>query len=319
MPHPIEVTFPDIEPWMHGNAGLPYVWRFDAEADGPHVCVCALMHGNEVCGAIAVERLLTAFVRDGLRPRRGRISLLFANVEAYRSFDPQWPLASRALDEDLNRVWDGATLDGTRVSRELTRARVLRPWIDTVDHLLDLHSMSEPSPPLVLAGDTPKGLALARAVGLSADIIVDSGHTAGRRLRDYGAFADSASPRSALLVECGQHWERDVGEFATEAAWRFLEHLDMVSRPNLAPAVRSAPAAPRIIDITDVVTVASADFRWTQSFPGLATVPLAGTLLALDGDRPVVTPYDDAILVMPSQTPKVGTTAVRIGRVRDTA
>ena len=39
----------------------------------------ALTHGNEVCGAIAVDWLL----REGVRPRRGTLTLIFANAEAY--------------------------------------------------------------------------------------------------------------------------------------------------------------------------------------------------------------------------------------------
>ena len=33
-------------------------------------------------------------------------------------------------------------------------------------------------------------------------------HRIDEVLRDYAAFDDPADPRSALLVECGQHWER---------------------------------------------------------------------------------------------------------------
>ncbi|MCX8098474.1 MAG: succinylglutamate desuccinylase/aspartoacylase family protein [Casimicrobiaceae bacterium] len=160
---PIEVEFPDIRRWRPGNVGLDYVWSFAGDAPGPHLAVVALVHGNEFCGAISLDRLLARFVEGRLRPRQGRVSFILANPEAYLAFDPQRPLASRALDEDMNRLWDAHTLESARTSRELARARALRPRIDTVDHLIDLHSMSLPSPPLVLAGDTAKGVALARA------------------------------------------------------------------------------------------------------------------------------------------------------------
>src|SRR4051794_22998718 len=51
----IEVRFPDIERWASGNTGIPYVWSYAAEAPGPHTLVQALTHGNEVCGAIALD------------------------------------------------------------------------------------------------------------------------------------------------------------------------------------------------------------------------------------------------------------------------
>ena len=39
-----------------------------------------------------------------------------------------------------------------------------------------------------------------------------------------------------------------------------------------------------------------------------------GTLLAQDGDVAVATPYDNAVLIMPTRNPRKGETAVRIGR-----
>jgi hypothetical protein len=36
-------------------------------------------------------------------------------------------------------------------------------------------------------------------------VVIDGGHAAGRRLRDYAFFDDDADPRTALLIECGQH------------------------------------------------------------------------------------------------------------------
>ncbi|WP_256681771.1 succinylglutamate desuccinylase/aspartoacylase family protein [Pseudomonas sp. R4-35-07] len=142
-PYPIEVDFPDLSPWKNGNSGIDYVYSFDSGEPGPHVLIMALTHGNEVSGAIAVDALL----RRGIRPRKGRLSLAFGNVEAYQRFDPQNIDASRFIDEDMNRVWLPSALEGERESVELRRARELRPLIDTVDLLLDIHSMHEESPP----------------------------------------------------------------------------------------------------------------------------------------------------------------------------
>lgn len=324
----IETAFPDIRPWAAGRASnerdeaIPHVWTYTGVAPGPHVCVNALVHGNEVCGAIAGDWLLRELAA-GLRPARGALSVAFANVDAYHSFDAAKPFQSRCVDEDFNRLWDVATLNGPRDSRELRRARELRPFYDTVDHLLDLHSMLEPAPPIALAGDTDKGLALARAVGTPQHILVDSGHAAGKRLRDYADFGDPQHPRSALLVECGQHWEAAVGDVARHVTLRFLRHfevLDAVALAKLASTLasvgESAPVAQRVIDIDTVVTVASPQFRWIRPLLGLEVFPYAGTLLAMNGDVEVRTPHADAVMVMPVPQPKVGQTAVRIGRFR---
>jgi predicted deacylase len=311
-----EVPFPRLERWAEGNTGIPYVWSAKSGADGPHVCINAIVHGNEVCGAIAASALLNA-LSSGARVTRGTLSVVFANVAAYESFDGNKPFDSRAIDEDFNRVWNEATLDGTRSSRELARARELRPFYDSVDHLLDLHSMLERAPPIALAGDTGKGLALARAIGAPQHILIDSGHASGKRLRDYAGFGDANSPKSALLVECGQHWEREVGTVACNIMWRFLRHFEMMDREWLDRLIGNDELPPqRAIEISEVLTLATEQFRWMRNLTGLEVIPNKGTLIAVDGDREVATPHDNAVMVMPVPNPKKGQTAVRMGRFR---
>ncbi len=121
-PPAIEIAFPGLARCADGNAGIPYAWTFAARRPGPHVLVQALTHGNEVCGAIALDWLL----RQNVRPRCGTLSLVFANVAAYERFDASDPFASRCVDEDFNRLWSAAVLDGPRDSAELRRARELR-------------------------------------------------------------------------------------------------------------------------------------------------------------------------------------------------
>lgn len=307
----IELTPPDIEPYRNPGGRWPYVTTLESGIAGPHVAVAAIVHGNEPCGAIALDWLF----RREVRPARGRLSLAFVNVEAYRRFDPQDPGASRWVDEDFNRLWDETTLAGGRTSCELRRARALRDFFDDVDLLLDLHSMQHASPPLTLAGTAAKGAALARRVGVPPVIVGDAGHAAGRRLRDYGAFADPADPRTALLVECGQHWAAAAAAVAIETTVRFLRATGAVAAGWAAETVPlAAPAPPRRIEVTEAVTVASRDFRFTRPFESLEVVPEAGTIIARDAGAAVVTPYPHCVLVMPSRRLVPGQTAVRLGR-----
>ncbi len=100
---PVELSPPDIAPWRAGNTGVDYVHVLDSGRPGSTVMVQALTHGNEFCGAIALDWLL----REGFRPARGRLLAAFANVEAYARFDFDDPDASRYVDEDYNRVQPG--------------------------------------------------------------------------------------------------------------------------------------------------------------------------------------------------------------------
>jgi hypothetical protein len=312
----VELTPPDIEPYRAGNTAIDYVTSFDAPEPGPHVLVTALTHGNEICGAITLDWLL----RAGVRPRRGRLSLAFDNVAAYREFDPRYPIASRYIDEDFNRLWSPATLDGPRRSIELERARALRPVVDSADYLLDLHSMQYATAPLMLAGLLPRSRELAWRVGIPELIMCDAGHAAGPRMRDYGGFGDPASEKTALLIECGQHWERRAAEVATDVTLRFLIALDVVTRDDVAglggPDFAAHPKQ-RVIEVTDAVTISGDRFDFAGDFRGLEVLGKKGTLIGRDDGREVRTPYDGCVLIMPSRRLVRGQTAVRLGRYVD--
>jgi predicted deacylase len=313
-PYPIEAGFPDIRPYAEGNTGIPYMYTFDSGVPGPHVMINALTHGNEVSGAIAVKDLLDL----GVRPRRGKLTLSFANVDAYHRFDPADPDASRFLDHDLNRLWSESVLDDAgRDGIELRRARQMRPLVDTVDYLLDLHSMHETCAPLAVSGPLEKSIALARRMGTPEWIISDDGHPEGRRLRDYAGFGDPASPKCALIVECGQHWEADAADVARDAVSRFLELTGSADRADVpVDWRRPAPAETRVVRVTEPVVAPTMDFRFAGAYTGLETFPEAGTVIGWRDGKPVTTPYPDCVLVMPSvRQLRPGVTVVRLGRL----
>ena len=307
----VDVALPDLSRWAAGNTGVAYAWRFGDLSSTPSVTVQALTHGNEVCGAIAIDWLL----RSGFRPVRGALTLIFANAAAYQTFDAGDPFAARCLDEDFNRLWDAEVLDGARTSRELTRARELRPFYDRTDFLLDLHSMTDPCPALALSGSRQKGLDLARALGMPQYVVIDAGHQAGRRLRDYIQFDDPLDPRNALLVECGQHWEAASPIVAQQVMLRFLQHFGMLDRAFIDAHVDTGDLPPqRTIAITDVVTIETNAFAFAGPVTGMMSIARRGTLIARDGEREIRTPHDGCVLIMPTRRPRKGETAVRLGR-----
>lgn len=308
----IEFDPPDLSAYAAGNTGIPYVTSFAAGTPGPHVVLNALMHGNEICGAVVLDEML----RAGLRPTRGRLTFVFANIAAYQSFNHAAPNASRYIDEDMNRIWGIEVLDGPVASQELLRARALRPVFDAADFLLDIHSMTHANAPLMLTGMQEKHLAFARRVGIPALLVRDDGHDAGRRLRDYGAFADPAAPQIALLVECGQHWARPTAEVALTTAWRFLAAAGILSAEETGRWLTPAPPQ-RTVLVTERITIGTDDFRFSENFKGLEVIPAAGTVIAREGRKKIRTPYDNCVLIMPTQRFVRGQTAVRLGRFVD--
>lgn len=309
----VELVAPDISAYRAGNTGIDYITTFDSGKPGPHVMVNAVTHGNEICGAIAVDRLF----KMNVRPTRGKLTLSFANVDAFHRFDPAAPHTSRYVDEDFNRVWTPETLGGERVSAELTRARAMRPMIDQIDLLLDIHSMHDPHGPVMISGPLDKGIAFSKQVGIPEHIVTDEGHANGKRMRDYGGFGDPASPKNALLVECGQHWESRAANVAWQSVWRFLRVCDVVDRALAESQIDAAPVpAQKVIRITEAVIAKTLDFVFAPGLYGLSAVAKKGDVIGHDDGVPVLAPYDNCVLIMPTLVHvKPGLTVVRLGRV----
>jgi predicted deacylase len=312
---PIELSPPDISPLRDGNAGVDYVHVLDSGRPGPVAMVQALTHGNEFCGALALMWLL----REQPSLARGKLVVAFANVAAYEHFDFDDPHASRYIDEDYNRVWADEALAGPRDSLELRRARELRPFVDAADLLLDLHSMHNPCRPIMVCGTVEKNAAFAREIGAPADLLLDTGHPAGLRMIERGGFGDPTSAKRAVLIECGQHWERSAEQVAIDTLLRFLRAAGVVDADWATQRLPlPAPTRQRLVHVTEPVVARSLDFHFLVPIEGLGVVARAGTPIAKDGDHVWLAPYDDTVLVMPSMEHlRPGNTQVRLGRFVD--
>ncbi len=265
-----------------GNTGIDFVTTLEAAAPGPHVVLNALMHGN--------EQEIGAFIDRSQ--------------------------AARFRDQDMHRLWSPDLLDGSAQSVELARARRLRPVYESADFLLDLHSMQNGTVPLILCGPTARARDFACRLQHPHWVVSDAGHAAGPRLIDFGRFTDPHSRAIAVLAECGQHRSDAARLTAIETSLRFLLATGIVDEsdvaPHLAPVRRPAPT---LVEVTHAVTIATDRFQFAGERRGMELVHREGTLIGLDGDAEIRTPYDECVLVMPSPALRAGQTAVRLGRI----
>lgn len=309
--YPIEVTPPDITRWRAANTGIDYVHTFDSGKPGPHVLVGALMHGNEICGAVAVDRLLA----ENTRPVRGKLTFAFHNVGAYSRFSESTKKDTRFVDEDMNRVWNDEILNSGRDTAEIGRARDLRPLLLTVDRLLDIHSMGTHCEPLLLVHGLAKERAFVREMAYPKNVVCGSGHVKGRRLIEYAPFNDAANEKVAVLIECGQHWSKSSAAVALDMALWFMAASGAIDESYAkARASGPKPARQRIMEVTGGVSAETAEFRFVEKFIGLERFAKKGAVVAMDGGKTVVTPHDDCVLIMPTQNPRKGERVLRFAR-----
>jgi hypothetical protein len=176
--------------------------------------------------------------------------------------------------------------------------------------------MHEPCRPIMVCGTLDKNAAFARRLGVPADLLLDTGHPAGLRMMERGGFGDPKSPKHAILIECGQHWEKSSVDVAIDTTLRFLNVTGLVEDAWAKPRLRiTPPKTQRVVRVTEPVVAKTMSFRFADDWKGLDVIPKAGTPVAKDGDTEWRTPYDECVLVMPSMRHlKPGTTMVRLGR-----
>lgn len=296
LPSPFELLPRDLSPYRQGNTGIPYVHRFESGRSGPHVMINALTHGNEFCGMVAATHLLDS----GVRPLLGTLTVSFANVAAYESFDPQRPLDSRQLVHNLNRIWSTAQLEGSDDSPELRRAREMRPAVAAADHILDLHSTSTDVPPFWVYPQFERNARTALAIGRpDIHLVMPQGLGSGTPLMQHGRHGQADHHGVALVAECGGHFRRASGETAIGVALDFLAHFGLIE-----PRPRAA-APQRRYELLQTVMVTTPGFRFVRPLIGFETFD-EGELIATDGSTEIRGLCAGCTVLMPTQRPTVG-------------
>ncbi len=314
-----EVLPRDLRGYQTGNTGIPYAFYFDSGLPGPRVAINALTHGNEFCGMVAVCALLDA----GLKPERGSLSLSFANVAAYESFNIASPFDSRQLVHNLNRIWSEAELSGNERSPELDRARQLRPLFDAAHALLDIHSTSQTVPPFFVfparAGDCAS-TALANGIGFpNIQLKMPGGMQTGTPLIEYGPFKAAhlngkanttqyaPGAGGAVVVECGQHFAHSAGVVATQVSLAFLRHFGLLSNASASQwserltgldVFAVPPPLTRQYELLNTYVIKTPHLRWLRHLQGME-VFARGELIGYDADFEIRSPCDDCTVFMP--------------------
>lgn len=302
-----EVLPRDLSAYRQGNVGIDYVHRFESGKPGPHVLINALTHGNEICGMVAATHLLDT----GVRPLIGTLTISFANVAAYESFDQARPFESRQLVHNLNRIWSSAELDGTAESPELLRARALRPVVAAADHMLDIHSTSQDVEPFWVYPAYARNAEVALAIGTPpVHLVMPSGLGSGTPLIQHGRHGQAAGDGVGVVVECGQHFLQSAADMATGVALDFLAHFGLMAPRASRPA---SPAVQRRYELLETCMVRTPDFQFTRPLLGFE-VFARDELIATDGTHEIRALCDDCTVMMPTREPIVGREAVYLTR-----
>lgn len=291
---------------------------------GPRLIVLGAVHGNEVCGSLAIGQVMAMFDAGEIALDAGHVTFVpVTNPLAYAR-------RTRAGDRNLNRGLQPTDAPG---EFEDEVANWLCPLLASHDVLLDLHSFQGEGEPFVFIGPEnnegriePFGhaaleeqLALRLGVGrcvfgwLSTYAVgVEQRQRAAEPARTKSASADARYGigtteymRSVggwgVTLECGRHNDPSAVDVARTAIVNALTHLGLLSGARPEPVQRVQTL--RLCEVVDRADASDEFARAWQSFDAIQRGELIGT--RGDGAR-VVAPFD-GFIVFPSPTAPVAT------------
>ena len=266
---------------------------------GPRLLVLGAVHGNEICGSRAIERLCAEIDAGSLRIERGMVTFVpITNPLAYLK-------QQRSGDRNLNR---NLRTTGVPQDFEDRLGNALCPLLEAHDVLLDLHSFHTGGQAFAMLGPQDNRDELepfahaaeeeALATRLGPRRLVEGWlDTYARGVKKRTANA-SASERAnmlstdpaygvgtteymrsrggyAITLECGQHADPKAPEVAYQAIRNTLAHLGLVNLP--APGRRTDLEVLKLREVIDRNHPEYVFVRAWASFDQLEADELIGT------------------------------------------
>lgn len=300
---------------MNDSPGFLRIHQYAGLQAGPRLIILGAVHGNEVCGTRALERLIAEIDAGRLHIERGTLTVVpITNPLAYR-------LGQRQGERNLNR-----NLQPTAEPRDFEDriANVLCPLLDAHEVLLDLHSFHTDGQPFVMLGPNDNDGALepfahAReevrmAAHLGVTRVVEGWldtYAIGvkrRRAQHPDANPLTLSPaygvgtteymRSrggyGVTLECGQHNDPAAVGVAYRAVMQTLALLKLIDAP-LQPPLNDY----EVLRLHDVVDLAHADDTFVRPWHSFAPIA-AGEPIGRRHDGSEVRASDDGFIVFPN-------------------
>lgn len=207
---------------------------------GIKLLILGAVHGNEVCGTAAIQRVMQEIDAGQIEIASGQVTFVpMANSRAYAS-------GQRFMERNLNRYLLPSANPQTYEAR---LSNILCPMLESCDMLLDLHSYTIGGPPFACI-ETPdqETIRLAAAMGAEAAVFGwEDGYAASGRAAanpDEGVGTTAYATRfgaKAVLVECGQHKDPGAVEAAYRAVRKAMRLAGVTAEPSLEDSAKQIP------------------------------------------------------------------------------
>ncbi|HKE47292.1 MAG TPA: succinylglutamate desuccinylase/aspartoacylase family protein, partial [Rhodanobacteraceae bacterium] len=203
---------------MVKDSKIPGVVRITTDANGPRVVMFSGVHGDEISGIHAVDKLLFDFFTGARTLLKGSLTLARGNAEAIAA-------ERRYLKYNLNRMYkDEYAPDVDRTAYEYRRAQELKSILRECDYFLDLHSAPIAQDPFLIA--EKHAIEFFSRLGLPHIIMGWNKFSGGTTGGDGENYANLHGAIAATL-ESGSHFEKRSNDVAFRTVITMLSLLGM--------------------------------------------------------------------------------------------
>ncbi len=196
------------------------ITEFKSVNAGQNVLILGAIHGDEVCGSIASNKIISKIKSGEIEIKNGSVTFIpVSNPQAYK-------LKKRFCDVNLNRVikkHKNPTLYEEKI------ANIIVDYIEKNDYILDIHSMYENGKPFSFQDYEACG-EFSKAVGFDyiflgwPDIYKDS-----KTIQDFSTEScANRFKKKGITIECGSHNSPDSIEIAEKSILKTLSFLDII-------------------------------------------------------------------------------------------
>jgi len=177
---------------------------------GKEVLVLAGVHGNEICGPRAFDKII-----PNLEIESGNVTFIYANLEAMRK-------NVRFVEANLNRCFMKDQSEEIRETLEGKTAREIIPFLEKADVVLDLHaSNTKDSVPFVICSEQ----LVSDAKIFDAGIVTYNFDPFEQGTTNH--FMNLAG-KKAFAVECGYAADPETQKVAEKEITNFLSYVGCI-------------------------------------------------------------------------------------------
>jgi len=258
------------------------VIRIEENGVGPRVVLFSGVHGDEVSGIHAIEKLFFDLFTGSRSLLKGSLTLVRANEQALAA-------ERRYLKQNLNRLFKDDYAAGTDKScYEFKRAQELKAILRNCDYFLDFHSAPIAREPFIVVERF--AVDLFAKLGIPKIMTGWGKFSSGAIGGDAENYANAHGAKSATL-ESGSHFDKRSNDVAYAAALSFLSVTGLIAG---AEPQSSGPV--EVVDVYSVITKEFSDFRYAGDVANFKLIK-EGEAFAHQNGRPLTVSEDTYLLI----------------------